>query len=696
MTSSSSSWDSDEDFSDEDLDIGEGDGVAAVSQSSPSQKPVEQSLSKTPIQAEPQALTEVQKDPEPNAKPSSPKPIETPKRKEKRLFSTSSSRVSYDSVTIPILNKDTLNRETYDLDMLFDPKVQGEAFKTLGIKKKFVNLNKLEEDGSTAIKNESGKRLLSFQNKYINDIEKNRQDLAKSEMEQCTFIPKINPNPAKNRSYDDFYLDSKKYLDEKMNKIKKVQEENEEQFKRTSEHWFNISWHESKLPWTPSFRKSTSTDEFEEKRHEKLYNLKPKETVGNQSSSKDKSFSSSQISESTDDSQVLFKPTVNKRSKEMVRDEEISDHLYNDAVRRLNKSLTMPLKLKTKIISDNSEQVLMDKLKREFDEKWKLVDIDDSNAVNYNRMLEVFRLMHFLPENKNEDEARLVALSLWKTLEKSVESVTKDSLFVVINAVMNFYQPWMEDRKNFPARINLSQSQAQNIHIKSAILYKNRNEIVNHSNLNQTFKQSFEYSFKPEISQNSQKYALKAKNKSKARDSISLSNDLYLERQKLLDKQAELKQKFDALELEKCTFNPKVLPLPKIYEEAQKSDHQNLYKEYKEKVAAEHIDKNIALYKFAPIATIHREKIQKPIEDQEIEKNKAEFTFRPKLFEREENDTIPEEQPGVKEAIERMKIGRENRDTVKKLKSRGLTMTTSQLFKSYSISTIEFDREMSL
>ncbi|CAG9335620.1 unnamed protein product [Blepharisma stoltei] len=666
MSSSPSDFDSDVDFSDDsDLDISEGAGVAKISSGAQVDKPAEPKQLEIPVKAEPiitQIVEEIKRILPP--KPQKPK---TAKAKARRSLSLS---------RIPLLNKETINKDTYDIEKLLNPKVQKAALQTLGLEKqislpKSFNLNLENETKPTPKVTDVANRLLENWEKVKAKKLANRAQSDQKEMEQCPFKPKINNTEAKNRSHDEFYEDMKKYLDEKLKKIKNKQDENEELIRTKS----------LELPFTPllcaySLKIESAKAENTMPRHERLYQLhKSKDNQSLQSILRDKSFASTQMTQSTDDSQVLFHPTVNKRSKELVRDSSVENILYQDALRRHHKSVDAPApRVPDKVICSNSEKVLIEKLKNEFEDEWNLVDIDDTNIVTYSRMLEILRSMYFLLNPKKQEEARLLTLDLWKILESSYTPVNKESLVVALIAIMGFYQEWMNDEEKFPNRLNLSKEQAKKLHFRNSLLYENRLSVVNKSTINKTYRENYDFSFKPQICAQSERLVTSSVDK-KPRNSDSLAVELYRERVKLQQKQDALKQKFSELELKDCTFAPRVKELPKSYQQAKITDKETLSKDYKNLIssAPTKVERTAALFSLASLEKNRKENNYKPYEEQEEEKNKEDLTFKPKLYQREKIDEDKEKHAGVQETVERIVKARRDREIVKAWREKGWT-----------------------
>lgn len=245
----------------------------------------------------------------------------------------------------------------------------------------------------------------------------------------------------------------------------------------------------------------------------------------------------------------------------------------------------------------------------------------------------------------------------------------------------------MEKTDKILNKLCLTRDQAKKIHFKYYLLYENRLSVVNKSTINKTFKHIYEHSFKPEISFNSQKYASITSERRRTRSSLGVSTDLYQEREKLAEKQEELRKKFEKMELEKCTFKPEVKSLPKSYQKLIKTDKAS--QDYR---AAAGEDRNLSLYNYANVALNKREKSIRTIEEQEVEKVRNELTFKPKLIPREETDEVPDEKPGVKDMITRLQTARKYNENINRLKEKGCTMN-SQVLKSFNIQTQKSKRQ---
>ncbi|CAG9309900.1 unnamed protein product [Blepharisma stoltei] len=670
MSSSSSDFDSDVDFSDDsELDVDEGTTIAKISGSiSISDLPESKTLD-DPVQTNPSVKTDStvtadKKEIKLGQFPSPPAPVK-PNVKSQRPSSLS---------RIPLLNKETTNQNTYDIDRLMNPKVQKSALRTLGLEKrislpKYKNISLESRPNAAPKTTDVADRLLADWEKIKNKKSAQKEQAEKEELEKCTFKPVINTQ-ARSRTHEEFYDDMKRFLDDKLNRIKNKQEENEQLIRTQSQE---LPFRPSLCPNSIKIESMKSGNNYP--RYEKLYQLhKSKDNQGLQSALKEKSTDSMQLSQSTEDSQILFHPSVNERSKKLIRNSSIENILYEDALRRHNKSLNpSPIRIQNKIISDKSEKVLMEKLKNDFEDGWIYIDIDNTKLVSYTRMLEVLRSMHFLANPKKQEESRLLTLELWKYLETSSKPPTKESLFVIINAIMGFYQPWMENPEKYPNRINLSEATAKKLHLKYSLLYDNRLSVVNKSTANKTYKESLDCTFRPQLSVMSERLATLSVDS--RRSSSSLATELHREKILLQEKQAALKLKFEALDSKECTFAPRIKDLPKTYQQSKTTEKETLSKDYKNILnsAPNKVDRAAALFSLASLEKNKKENKYKPFEEQELEKNKNELTFKPKLYTREEPDAVPDEQPGVQEMVARLRYARKDQENDKNLREKGWT-----------------------
>jgi hypothetical protein len=394
--------------------------------------------------------------------------------------------------------------------------------------------------------------------KKAEDYKKKKEDLKekiiKEELNACTFQPKTNVKDKIKHSPKDF----NKKLDEYIEKKKKKQEEDvkskELQEKHNSDEELT---HQPKI--NAKSKEMISKKQTEGTIHERLYN-QYKSQASKQIEELNKNKEISDPKKITEEPEIFFQPTINKKSQNLNRTDKIGQILYNDAIRRKNKPLQAPSSPIQKFMNSNSEKVLIEKFKRDFNEAVSELGPIESLKINYNQLLQVLKILYFIREDK-EEEDRLTALGVWKIFGESEEtSIPKDSVLSVLLGIMGLYEDWMSTETQIH---NISREEALKLHKKYEKFYKNRNSTMNKSNMNQSFKNTIDYSFQPEKIANSDELAEKWRNSH--REPGKIEDSLIAEQAKKEKKIKQLKQKIDAEALKECSFKPKTEELPSIY-----------------------------------------------------------------------------------------------------------------------------------
>ena len=335
-------------------------------------------------------------------------------------------------IGIPVLNKDTVNPNTFDLNYLLSPEVQKIAqsghrltqSSTVSagkmptspknyIKKNIANSKLLSNSKSNKelpteipeINNSKKLQKCDVEERFYKKAKqteekiKNLKELKEMhEVDGCTFKPQIK-SKREAKTYEEFYNYMKNFSEKKEKKIKTIKEEEEKALEKSLD-----------LPHQPklcekSMQMIARKSDLEESTFERLHKL-----YKNQSKASNTSNRESIVSETkSEENSLSFQPTVNKRSKMLNRTEPVEKILYDDALRRINKDKYPPPPPVSKFITTKSEKVLVEKLKRDFEEAFCCIDADSAGGLNYTKMIELFKLLYLVKdENKKEDERLLL------------------------------------------------------------------------------------------------------------------------------------------------------------------------------------------------------------------------------------------------------------------------------------------------
>ncbi|OMJ94962.1 hypothetical protein SteCoe_1825 [Stentor coeruleus] len=557
----------------------------------------------------------------------------------------------------PILNKDTVNPNTFDIDFLLNPEVQKLAHNRNKLKESSTvkNSNKPQVNPTNHIqKNIKNSKILSnsksskelppsdvpeIQQKAMKiDVEERfykkaqiikdkiqvlKEQKAQGEIIECTFKPQIKTK-RENKSYDEFYEYMKSYAQKKENKIKNIKDEETKAQENSIEYTYQPKLCEKSLQMI------AKKSDLEESTFDRLHKLYKNQLVKSSNNSARESF----VSDIKNDDSTSFQPTVNKKSQNLIRTEPVETKLYNDALRRINQDRNPPIPTQHKFITNRSEKVLIDKLKRDFEEAFVRIDSDALNELNYTKMHELFKSMNFIKdENKKEDE-RLLLLDSWKILLSQGDTYCqKPSILVFLIAIMGFYEDWMEVPDG--NRLVLTNYEAHKLHTKFNLFYTNRVSIINKNTTNKEYKVNYEYSFHPQTIIESE---ILAKNwRSQHRGGGKIEDLLIAEKAKTQKKLEEKRQLMEEQELDECSFQPMIEQMPeewRVYGIYDKGDLTSEYFKMMNDPKFQNAHKGVVLHDLAKIINQKKEEKNNDLHRMMQEKEIENCTFNPKLEER--------------------------------------------------------------
>ena len=469
--------------------------------------------------------------------------------------------------------------------------------------------------------------------KKAEDYKKKKDEMKeksmKEELDACTFQPKTNSNvkdkvkqsPREfNKKLDD-YLEKKKKQQESalVARNKDMQEKQDA---------------DEDLTYKPKICEKSKLilskkPSAEGPIHERLYNQyknQANKQLHELEKDKDKEHPADP-NKTIDEPEVFFQPTINKKSHNIARPDKIDKILYDDAIRRKNKPPQTPLSPVHKFMNVNSEKVLIDKFKREFNEALIELNMQESEKINYNQVLELFRILDFIRE-ENEEQDRGSTLKVWKIFTEEEDfSVPKDSILAVSMGIMGLFEDWMS--ADTLETFKVSREEAAKLHKRFEQLYKNKISVAGKNNINQSSKNAADYSFQPErITQNDE---LADKWRNSHREAGKIEDTLLAEHAKKEKKLKQLKQKFEAEQLKECSFKPKTEELPASYIRANTD-----YSKISESLDPKSTHKGIILYTLANKNKEKKEKIAKTSKEMQEEKELEQCTFSPQILDKTE------------------------------------------------------------
>lgn len=573
---------------------------------------------------------------------------------------------------VPILNKDTVNPYTFDLNYLLNPDVQKVAKsahrltqsntapngKNLAtpknhIQKNIENSKKFSNSKSTKdikipeiAENKEKKTKFDVEERFYKKakqteekIKNLKEEKEKQEINGCTFKPEIKAK-RETKTYDEFYEYMKRYTEKKEKKITYLKEEESKAKEKSMDFSHQPKLCEKSLQMIA--RKSDLEESTFDRLH-KLYKLQNK-SISNRESV---------VIENKFDEGLTFHPSVNKKSQALSRSDPVEKILYEDALRRIHKEKNPPAPPPTKFITTKSEKVLIEKLKRDFEEAFMCIDAASADEINYTKMIELFKAMHFVKDDYKKEEERLLLLESWKILLVEGETYCKkSSILVFLIAVMGFYEDWMAGED--PSRLMLSPSDANKIHTKFDLFYSNRVSIVNKSTLNKSYKNNYEYSFHPQTVIESQALAKAWRSQNRAGGKIE--DMLIAEKAKTLKKLEEKRQIMEEQALDECSFQPLIEQMPEEFRTYGLYEKEDLTSEYFKllndpKFQNKH--KGILLHDLAKVVKQRKETMHSDNQKKKEENELESCTFNPKLEDRIfPNDYSPPEPRPKKHSFE--------------------------------------------
>jgi len=278
--------------------------------------------------------------------------------------------------------------------------------------------------------------------------------MIQKELEECTFVPKVNDDDhSKRRSVSEFLEGQKKFQEKVENKRKKIQEEAiQKELANDGPHKPEICEGTKKI-----LEKKQDTIENDDKVHDRLYKLGRSSNVKNMQSFAGKdldslSRKSSQMigpinAKEEEEQSNVFVPQIQEKSKNLKRDDKVQNLLYKDALRRQQKSIeqaTAKPKVESKaVLSSSSKRALAMRFIREFDTYiMEFLEEGGEYIRDYILLNEFLRRLSFLKESEKVDSPcftpeRVLLFDLWYMLHADKHNgVHRRNLLVTLLAVI--------------------------------------------------------------------------------------------------------------------------------------------------------------------------------------------------------------------------------------------------------------------
>lgn len=656
---------------------------------------------------------------------SHPNPVETaiplasltaPKAKSKPKPSPAAKpkpRPSKPLSSMPVLNTLTANSLTYDLDQLTDPRVQRKTLEPRQSESDFIKRNKeMAGKQRSSRSRDSQDQLRSNGSNYKDQVDvesrfyryrKNVEEKVKRLEEEkllkekalCTFQPNTNKRSRSEgpRSSSDFYEEMMRHKKGIDDRVQFMREEAGKAQKSVEESYFRPSLCEKSKALV------SAKGEPDLPVHEKLYQAHRLNMQRQLKVSEPHNQSLSLISDATSDTSMPFSPAINAVSRQIVRQKPIEQHLLEDAERRRNKKEPVNKQSEQRLISTNSQQLLLKRFKEEIATAWEQLDDTKSGLLNYIKTGELLHTLHFIsndPKDKQYEDQRDLIKKMWALLkledEGSLERVNFETLAM---GVMNF--PVKETQGAVdPAKggnfldlrpigrlengvLMLNPGDAKRLHRQFKPWYDHRLSSLTRA---APAKPDANCSHKPTISRASQRLAA-----SHSADRVSLGHHriedyLIAEAGKKTERQKELQAKARAEEMKECRFAPKTdhysaKLLSNLDDESEKDSLTAEYLRLLKTASPKPREKTTALFNLATLSQQRKKQNEKTIEEIDLEAQARQCTFMPNLRKTRNYTSgmgsFADTPKGMEKTIERLVKARHSAQEIRALRESGLS-----------------------
>jgi hypothetical protein len=269
-----------------------------------------------------------------------------------------------------------------------------------------------DDKSSPTKKNDINERCFKFKEKVRAKIEKMTKDQEDDEKKHCPFRPQLLSNTKNSRNFQEFLNEMKKFDRGKDKKL--VFLRNKKIIESPANRPPAICKNSEKI-----MKKTIHPQQVHQKLYEQGRILKKKPSKN----------------------EVLsFSPTVNQKSHDLKRQMTVDQILYNDAIRRNNKSNQSPSFIKEKFINPSSEQVLTEKFRKDFRKTLEFLYPQDKVSWNFTEFLTILcelRFIHNDIDDKFYEFEKEMVLKAWNQVQVDCES-TKERILEFLLAVLNY------------------------------------------------------------------------------------------------------------------------------------------------------------------------------------------------------------------------------------------------------------------
>jgi len=635
--------------------------------------------------------------PRPKAKPKpKPKPQASPK-----------------PASMPVLNSLTANALTYDLDQLTDPRVQRKTLEPRKSESDFVKRNRemagkqrsshsRDSEGQPRGSGSTYKDQVDVESRfyrYRKNVEEKVKRLEAEKLEKekaaCPFQPNTNSkrtHSAGPRSSEDFFQEMMRHKKGIEDRVKFMREEAGKAQKSVEESYFRPSLCEKSKALV------SAKGEPDLPVHEKLYQAHRLNMQRQLKVAEPHSQSLSLVSDATSDTAMPFSPAINAVSRQIVRRKPIEQHLLEDAERRRATKEPTKKPAEQRLISENSQQLLVKRFKAEIATAWDQLDESKSALMNYVKTGELLHTLHFVsndPKDKQYESQRDLIKKMWALMKLEDEgSLARGNFETLALGVMNFpvkeTQGAVETEKTGnlldmkpigrleSGVLLLNPGDSKRLHSQFKAWYEHR---LAHMTKAVPAKADVNCSYKPIISRASQRLAA-----SHSADRVSLGHHkiedyLIAEAAKKQARQKELQAKARAEEMKECLFAPKTdrysAQLVSNLDDSEKDSLTAEYLRLLKTNSPKPREKTTALFNLATLSQQRKKQNEKTIEEIDLEAQARQCTFMPNLR-RTMNyvsgmGAFAETPKGMEKTVERLVKARHSAHEIRVLRESGFS-----------------------
>ena len=644
-------------------------------------------------------------------KPTQTRPKPQSKPKPKPILPSKSTN------SIPILNSLISNTDTYDLDQLTDQKRQKNTSITRKSNSDFVKMNRemagkrmsthsrenSEQRRGTTYRDQTDVegRFYQYRKNVEEKVKRLEEEKLLKEKALCTFQPNTNKKSRStsvgHRSSDDFYHEMMRHKKDIEDRVKYMREEAGKAQQSMEEGYFRpVLCEKSKALVSAKGVPDLPV-------HEKLYQAHRLNMQRQLKVAEPHEESVSLVSEATSDTSVTsmpFMPTINSVSRQITRHKPIETHLLEDAERRRKQreSLSRP-STDHKLISLNSEQLLIKRFKEEINSAWDSLDDKKTGKLNYIKTGELLHSLYFVsnnPKEKNYEEQRELVKVMWMLMKLEDDGcISKDNFETLALAVMNFQVKETEKTEPVPSKPSsflshpigrlesgiflLNPGDCKRLHSQFKPWYTHRLSHLNRSSKNPTIKNEVKYTHKPTISLASQRLVASRSVERLSEGHGKIEDFLIAEAKRKQERQKELLAKAEREEMKECVFAPQTnLHSKKIITNLEDPEKDTLTAEYLrllKNTSPKAKEKTTVLYNLATLSQQRRKQNEKTIEEIDLDAQQKFCTFMPNLR-RTRNyvsgmGAFTDTPKGVEKTVERLAKARKAAQEIRALRETG-------------------------